>query len=666
MHDAHLAALEMRIVPLNWSGRLEVLTALDGRVLNAGVDRYKSLDGRHLVPVHEEATGYDTLLLEVRTKQSRFHVAMAARTRVYGSAGEPHVEGKAYFEPGLAARRFEVESEQGKPIRLEKVVSLHTSRDQAITECCRAARDRAADAPRFEPILGSHRLRWKRLWHHFGIEIEQEDGQEAETVMGALRLHIFHLLQTTSLHTVDLDAGVPARGWHGEAYRGHIFWDELFIFPLFNLRVPSITRALLLYRHRRLEAARRAAELAGYQGAMYPWQSGSDGREETQKIHLNPKSGRWLPDHSHLQRHVNIAIAYNVWRYFQATRDFEFLSYQGAEMVLEIARFWAGVATYNPSLQRYEILGVMGPDEYHDAYPGADRPGLDNNAYTNLMAVWVLAFALDLGNILSAGRYEELLDELGIGREELHRWDEISRKMRIVFHGGGIISQFEGYADLEEFDWERCRKKYGDIHRLDRILEAEGDTPNRYKVSKQADVLMLFFLLSADELTTLFRRIGVDFDPESIPKNIEYYIRRTSHGSTLSYIVHSWVLARSGRSESWPLFRRALMSDIGDIQGGTTREGIHLGAMAGTVDLMQRGYAGIEKHGNVLCLNPCLPDPIRALRMEVRYRGHALRLEITHEEIRVDADFSSARPIRIGIHGKVYDLKEGEALQVRL
>ena len=102
---------------------------------------------------------------------------------------------------------------------------------------------------------------------------------------------------------------------------------------------------------------------------MYPWQSASSGREETQELHLNPESGRWLPDASHLQRHVNAAVALNVWQYFQATDDLEFLRFHGAEMLLEIARFWASVAIYNRSLDRYEIIGVVGPDEYHEGYP---------------------------------------------------------------------------------------------------------------------------------------------------------------------------------------------------------------------------------------------------------------------------------------------------------
>ena len=103
---------------------------------------------------------------------------------------------------------------------------------------------------------------------------------------------------------------------------------------------------------------------------MYPWQSGSNGREETQTLHLNPHSGRWIPDHTHRQRHINVAIAYNIWQYYQITDDHEFLYFYGAEMLLEIARFWASIATYNSSLDRYEITGVMGPTSITPPIPG--------------------------------------------------------------------------------------------------------------------------------------------------------------------------------------------------------------------------------------------------------------------------------------------------------
>lgn len=105
---------------------------------------------------------------------------------------------------------------------------------------------------------------------------------------------------------------------------------------------------------------------------------------------------------------------------------------------------------------------------------------------------------------------------------------------------------------------------------------------------------MLFYLFSADELRDILGRLGYHLEPETIPRAIEYYLHRTSHGSTLSRVVHSWVLARSDRARSWSLFNEALEADISDTQGGTTREGIHLGAMAGTVDIMQRCYTGLE------------------------------------------------------------------------
>src|SRR5690606_9058878 len=142
-----------------------------------------------------------------------------------------------------------------------------------------------------------------------------------------LNLHLFHLLQTAPTNTAELDVGVPARGLHGEAYRGHIFWDELFIFPFLTPRRPELTPALLRPRSRRLDRARDAARAAGCGGAMFPWQSGSDGSEETQTLHRNPDSGRWLPDASHLQRHINAAVVYNVWQYWKATADLEFMRF---------------------------------------------------------------------------------------------------------------------------------------------------------------------------------------------------------------------------------------------------------------------------------------------------------------------------------------------------
>jgi alpha,alpha-trehalase len=661
MASPHLAGLETTIVAENWSGSLHVRSALNGTVTNSGIKRYRELNNRHLQPVETRAVHTDTICLQVETNQSHIRIAEAARTRLYCNGARIAVKPSLIQKPGYIAHEFTLSVEESKAVIVEKIMALYTSRDHAISESGDQACKEVERAPGFDDLLQRHTLSWDYLWKRCQIVIKG-----SRRVSLILNLHIFHLLQTVSPHTIEHDAGVPARGLHGEAYRGHIFWDELFIFPFLNLSIPDITRALLLYRYRRLPEARWAATEAGLRGAMYPWQSGSDGREETQTLHLNPRSGRWLPDNSHRQRHINIAIAYNVWHYYQVTGDINFLAFYGAEMLIEIARFWASVARYNRSLDRYEIRRIMGPDEFHDAYPDADEPGIDNNAYTNIMAVWALCRAREAIDVLPANRREALKDKLGLRREELERWEKISRKMLVVFQNEDIISQFQGYERLKELDWEGYRRKYGNIHRLDRILEAEGDTPNRYKLSKQADVLMLFYLLSADELREILHHLNYACEYETIPRNIDYYLERTSHGSTLSRVVHSWVLARSKRELSWHLFKEALESDVSDIQDGTTREGIHLGAMAGTVDLIQRCYTGIETRSDILQLNPYLPAELEQMRFSIVYRQHRINLVFRHNRLVISAQEGAAAPIRVGFRDQLTELKAGDTLQFDL
>jgi trehalose/maltose hydrolase-like predicted phosphorylase len=392
---------------------------------------------------------------------------------------------------------------------------------------------------------------------------------------------------------------------------------------------------------------------------MFPWQSGSDGREETEAFNLNPRSERWVQDNSYLQRHVGSAIAYNVWQYFQVTHDLEFLRFYGAELILEIAYFWSSMAVFDSTRGRYEIRGVMGPDEFHDTYPDVGTPGINNNAYTNVMAVWVLCRAIEVLDLLSTMRRNELTKRLGISPDEIARWGHISRRMYVPFHDDGIISQFEGYGALRELDWEDYRARYGNIQRLDLILEAENDSPNRYKLSKQADVLMLFYLFSAEELAELFTRLDYPFGYDTIPKSIDYYAARTSHGSTLCRVVHAWVLARSDRPRSLRFFAEALQSDVADIQHGTTSEGVHLGAMAGTVDLIQRVSTGIEVKGDVLRLNPELPLEMERLDMRIRYRGHSIDLQLMRESLTVRGHDRQVAPISLSVAGQSYEFVGG-------
>ncbi len=655
MNDEHLAGLETTFTAENWSGTLEVRSGLDGSVVNAGVKRYRDLNGRHLAVLDQAEVDKETVDLQVETTQSHVRVALAARTRLLHDGLPIEADRRLVEEPGFVAHELTLALRAGHPATVEKIVALYTSRDRAISESRADARLQVAAAADFEQLLRRHEGAWDSLWNRFDVALDSAN-RWTETV---LHLHIFHLLQTVSPHTSHLDVGVPARGWHGEAYRGHIFWDELFIFPFFNLQRPILASALLDYRHARIGTARAAARAAGFAGAMFPWQSGSNGQEETQQLHLNPKSGRWLPDHSHLQRHVNIAIAYNVWQHYMVTGSTAFLRFVGAELLIEIARFWANIATYDRAQDRYEINGVIGPDEYHESYPDADEPGLRNNTYTNVMAVWVLQRAQEALEDLPPHYRQELVAELTIRDDELDHWRDITHKMKIVFHADGVLSQFEGYEQLQEFDWKAYRDKYGDIQRLDRVLEAEGDTPNRYKLSKQADVLMLLFLLSRDELRGLLAELGYQMSEEQLARTVTYYLERTSHGSTLSGVVSAWVLARYQPEQAWQFLLRALESDIADVQGGTTAEGIHLGAMAGTVDVVLRCLTGMRARGEVLRFDPALPPEIKQLRFSVHYRGHRVDVALAQDHMEVSSRPGGAQPIKLLVRDETIELSPG-------
>ena len=266
MGDPHFGALELTLTPENWSGKVDFRTALNGRVTNSGVDRYKRLTGKHLEPIATAGVDKETIYLEVQTTQAQLRISQAARTRIYQKGELLDPQRRLLEETGYIAQEFSLELSEGQTVSIDKVVALYTSRDRAISECGLAAKDAIARCGDFIELLQSHIVAWRQLWRRFAIDFDskEDDCEYTDTV---LHLYMFHVLQTSSLHTMDLDVGIPSRGWHGEAYRGHIFWDEIFVFPLLNFRLHEITRALLQYRYRRLSAARRHAAESGYCGA---------------------------------------------------------------------------------------------------------------------------------------------------------------------------------------------------------------------------------------------------------------------------------------------------------------------------------------------------------------------------------------------------------------
>ena len=659
MAEPHLAALETVLTADGWSGSISVRSGCDTDVTNSNVPEDAQLSSRHLtaVRVTESAGSQDAVVLkiQVQTSQSRIGIALALRTDVSGPAN-------SVFEQlgGLYTHRFDLPAADGTAITVTKTVGVASSRDHAVSSPLTGAEAVLARAGRFETLLAGHEKAWALLLAPFIIESDAPS--QAQLI---LNLHVFHLLQTLTTHTAELDAGVPARGLHGEGYRGHVFWDELFVLPVLNSRLPSLARELIDYRWRRLGTARDAARAAGLRGALFPWQSGSDGTEQTPKLLYNKLSGHWMPDYSHLQRHVGLAVAYNAWQYFEATQDRGWLTQHGAELIVDVARLFASMADYDPTDDRFHLRGVMGPDEYHTGTQANPGGGLDDNAYTNIMAAWVFDQAEWIMQSVQGFDMEDLRARLGITAAEIAGWARLSRRMFVPFHGDGIISQFAGYGALRELDWNHYRRSYRNIERLDLILEAEGDSTNHYRLAKQADVLMLLYVLGEDQLLGFLGRMGYTVSAAQMAATVDFYLARTAHGSTLSRVAHASVLAQRDPEQAWATFREALDADLDDTQGGTTSSGIHLGAMAGSIDVVQRSFAGLRITRDALDFTPRLPAELRRVAFQVRYRDQLLAVHLETDRLLVSAAPGDAAPVLVRVGTRKVLLRAGEQHEFR-
>lgn len=394
---------------------------------------------------------------------------------------------------------------------------------------------------------------------------------------------------------------------------------------------------------------------------MFPWQSGSDGREETQIIHLNPVSGKWGDDYSSLQRHVSLAIAFNIWNYLKITGDINFLRDYGAEMFFEICRFWASMVEKDRDGGRYSIKNVMGPDEFHEAYPNSTEGGLKDNSYTNLMVAWMMSKAPDLLELLKPDDQALIKSKLLLNDKELTKWEDISTKINIVVQNG-IIAQYDGYFDLKELDWDFYKKKYGNVHRMDRLLKAEGKSADEYKVAKQADTIMTFYNLTEEEVTQILKRLGYCLAEDYLKRNLDYYLGRTSHGSTLSRVVHAYVSNKVGNKvDSWKLYKEALISDFTDIQGGTTGEGIHTGVMAGTVLVALRSFAGVDIKNGMLYISPNMPEHWEEIRFNIGLSSDRIFFNVTAKKIELKMEGVSEK-ILVKIKGENYNLFKEQKL----
>ena len=433
----------------------------------------------------------------------------------------------------------------------------------------------------FDGLLAEHREAWAERWRGSDIVIEGDS-----ELQHAVRVALFHLIGSVA---DEGEAAVGARGLSGSGYRGHVFWDsDVFVLPFLAATHPAAARAMLEYRLRRLPAAREAARRLGLAGARFPWEGADGGFDVTPSLAHLPSGEVARIRTGEAEEHIVADVAWAAACYLDWTGDEAFAAGPAQELLTETARYWASRIRVDGT-GRGHLLGVIGPDEYHEP--------VDDNAFTNVMARWNLrrAAALD-------GQEGEREEWLRLADSLVDGYDRMS----------GLYEQFAGFFRLEPLviaDVSPRRPIAADL-----LLGPERT--RGAQVLKQADVLMLHHLLP-DEVA-----------PGSLLPNLDFYEPRTAHGSSLSPAIHAALLARAGRfRDAVAALRTAARIDLDDLTGSTA-SGLHLATMGGLWQALVFGFAGVRPRGDSLVVDPRLPPGWGALELALRFRGSPLRLRI--------------------------------------
>jgi alpha,alpha-trehalose phosphorylase len=581
----HVAAIEYAVTPLNFSGPLRLSADIDSQVSNlqAGDDPRvgSAITGPSLAMVERERSAQGMLVVQ-RTRHSGFLLATATEAVLHGA--EADIES---IEGGHA---FAFEAVQGETVVLHKFIAYATSRDMPEPEAgphARAELARAA-ADGFDALAAGQAAYLADFWAQADVGIDGDDALQQ-----GVRFNQFHLLQSAGR---DGRTNIAAKGVTGEGYEGHYFWDtEIYVFPFFLFSKPEIARALLEYRYTILPKARERARQMGHErGALYPW-----------RTIAGEECSAYFPAGS-AQYHINADIAYSIRLYLLATGDFDFLARQGAEIVLETARIWTGIGSYDRR-QRFCIHAVTGPDEYTAI--------VNNNYYTNAMARMHMTFAADVAERLRAERpadYARVALAIGLEEGEISAWRAASAAMRLPYDEElGIHEQDDSFLSKQPWDFAGTPKENYPL-----LLNYHPLVIYRHQVCKQADVVLALLLLSNE------------FTLEDKRRDFDFYERVTTHDSSLSSCIFSMVASEVGYHEkAYAYFMETARLDL-DNTHGNTQYGVHTAAMAGTWLGVAYGFAGMRIDAAGLRFAPVLPEKWRGYRFKVHVHGALLEVEI--------------------------------------
>ena len=616
--NVHLIAQRVSITPLDDDCIFKFSTGIDGQMTNSSVQHFSEGQKR----LYEN----DYMESIFTTTQSKIHFIFHSYIKTDDVPKDKQIQ----MDRRKIFMNYSTTVKKNQCFTFEKFSSIHTSRDIEFTDTpleeikyqC-LERIKSLDKNFKNQLKKSTSALYEKYWKDCNVEIRSKNNFDEL----AIKFSIYHLAIMTPYD--DSRMSIAAKGLTGEGYKGHVFWDcEVFCLPFFLHEKPDVARKLLEYRYHTLPGARKKANLAKFRGTQYPWESAWIDDGETTPVWgaADIVTGKPIKIESgFIQLHITSIVANAVKQYYESTDDLDFMIKYGFQIIFETAEFWCSRLDYNEKKDRYELNDVMGPDEY--------KEHINNDAFTNYMAKYNLQLALeyyDLFKQSSFKNYDDLINEISekIDKIYLPKPDE-----------NLIIPQNDTYLSLNDIDLTKYKNssQVGDIfkdYNLDQI--------NKIQVSKQADVLLLFILFEKD------------FTKEVILKNFDYYEKRTLHDSSLSLSIHC-ILARKMKHMdlAYDLFKRACEIDLGQNMKSSDH-GVHAASIGGIWNCAILGFGGINQNGDVLLVEPKLPDEWESLKFGFMFKGSKLEFEIYQNMVKITN--KSDEKIKVQSFGSDYEL----------
>ncbi len=607
--DIHHAVIRYEIIPVNFADTITISSEIDGNVQN-----YHHKLKQKIKVVQTEVEGNQGQLLQ-RTNLSDITIAFAMQNKISSSAENFDYKTKRVKDDQNIAIKYSWDAKKGQSYTLEKYISFYTSKDldskdivsdpslssedkrakelDSLVRMTVAEINRAAELG-FVGILKRQREFLEIYWEDVDVQIAGDPALQQ-----GVRFNAYHLLQSTGR---DGETSIGAKGVTGEYYEGHYFWDtEVYIVPFFLYSRPEIVRNLLLYRYNKLDQARMRARVLRNKGALYPWRT------------INGHEASVFFEGSTAQYHINAAIVYGIYKYVEATDDYQFMVNYGAEIIFETSRLWADRGGFvKLKGNKFCINEVCGPDEY--------KSGVNNNCYTNYMARFNLQLGVEIAKMLKErhpDEYRQLVEKISLKEEEISYWQRCADEMYLPFNEElGIHPQDDSFLYKEEIDVNALPKDQIPLVRNWHPLNIW-----RYQLCKQADVILLMFIQ------------GGLFDLEIKKANYNYYEPKTTHDSSLSTSIFSIIASEIGYyTDAYNYFMQTARLDLDDYNGNA-HEGIHSACMAGSWLGVTHGFAGMRVSEGILHFHPYLPDSWNKYQFNVKLHGRSLQIKVDNSNV---------------------------------